>query len=361
MLRLSQTLARFAATSACAGGPAPGARAGRLAVAVAASPSASSATSPLLRTFTASSVAQLLPTSLLRSQDSASEAPAAAESTEIKTVFVGQLAWEVDSETLEAEFEECGEITSAKVISDRISGRSRGFGYVEFASADMAKKALALDGKEIDGRAINVDLATPRPTAAAGSPAGGRDGAAPPRGRREMSGPPTETLFVANVPFSATEDDLAAAFEEFGSVTSVRLPIDRNSGLARGIGYVEFESVDAAKKAVQAAGPAEGSEPIELDGRMLRLDYSQPRDVRRAGFGGGGGGGRDDRRGGGRGGGYGRSDYGGDRGDRGDRRGDRYGGGGGRDRYDDRGSGYGYGRQGGAGGGGRDYSRRDRY
>ncbi|GAA5874893.1 hypothetical protein JCM3774_006561 [Rhodotorula dairenensis] len=274
------------------------------------------------------------------------------------TVFVGQLSWNVDNEWLESEFEQYGEIKSARVVTERDSGRSRGFGYVEFASPDMAKKALEMAGKEVDGRHINVDLAVPRGSAPTRSNA--REDRPPREFSREVSGPPTETLFVANLPFSATEDDVSAAFEEFGTVVSVRLPVDGRSGLAKGFGYVEFESTEQTKAAIDAAGPAEGTEPIEMDGRALRLDYSQPRPERterpsyssggRFGGGGGGGarGGYGDRRNGGgfndrerrpyggdRGGRGGRFDGGGDRGDRGGNRG---GYGRQRDDYNDRGS-----------------------
>ena len=59
-------------------------------------------------------------------------------------------------------FEEFGEIVSARVITDRESGRSRGFGFVEFADEAAAQAAVdGINGKEIDGRAINVDFARP--------------------------------------------------------------------------------------------------------------------------------------------------------------------------------------------------------
>jgi nucleolin len=286
---------------------------------------------------------------------------------EPSTIFVGQLSWNVDNEWLESEFEQYGEIKSARVVTERDSGRSRGFGYVEFASPEMAKKALEMAGKEVDGRYINVDLAAPRGTnSTSSSPRAER---APREFSRQVSGPPTETLFVANLPFSATEEDVSTAFEEFGTVVSVRLPVDGRSGLPKGFGYVEFESTEQSKAAIDAAGPAEGTEPIEMDGRALRLDYSQPRPERteRSSFGGGGGRFAGGGRGGGRGGygggrdaGRGRFDRGGgDRGERsfdrgGDRGGrsfDRGGYGGRRDDYNDRSG----------GGGGRDYQRRDRY
>jgi len=113
-------------------------------------------------------------------------------------------------------------------------------------------------------------------------------------------------LFVGNISFSTTEDGLWSFFNEYG-VKSVRLPTDRDTGRAKGYGYVEFEDINGAKKAFEA------SQGAEIDGRSLRLDYSQPRD----GPGGGRGGGRGFGRGGGRGGFDRGGRGGGDRGGRG--------------------------------------------
>ncbi|MDR0979694.1 MAG: RNA-binding protein [Candidatus Nomurabacteria bacterium] len=81
-----------------------------------------------------------------------------------QNLFVGSLAFATRDDGLKAFFEQIGEVKSARVISDRETGRSKGFGFVEFADEANNQKAIdALNGKELDGRPINISLAQPKP------------------------------------------------------------------------------------------------------------------------------------------------------------------------------------------------------
>mmetsp|Transcript_1826 Transcript_1826/g.4328 ORF Transcript_1826/g.4328 Transcript_1826/m.4328 type:complete len:90 (+) Transcript_1826:78-347(+) len=81
-------------------------------------------------------------------------------------LFVGNLSWSTTDESLWSAFEGVAgpnSVTDAKVITDRYTGRSRGFGFVTFASADQANTAISnMNGQEVDGRPVRVDLATSR-------------------------------------------------------------------------------------------------------------------------------------------------------------------------------------------------------
>ena len=80
-----------------------------------------------------------------------------------KKLYVGNLPYSVNDQKLNEIFSAVGEVTSAKVITDYDSGRSKGFGFVEMANDDDAKKAITqLDGKDFDGRAIKVNEARPK-------------------------------------------------------------------------------------------------------------------------------------------------------------------------------------------------------
>lgn len=226
-------------------------------------------------------------------------------------LFVGNLSWNIDEEWLTREFEEFGELQGVRIITDRDSGRSKGFGYVEFTNAENGAKALeARNGYELDGRGLRVDFSAPR-DANAQTPQQRQNDRAAKFG--DVKNPPAQTLFVGNISFEADESTLTEYFQEHGSINSIRLPTDRETGAPKGFGYVEMGSIEEAQAAFEALQGA------DVAGRPIRLDYAAPRDNNNAGGGRGGFGG--DRGGrGGRGGGRGGF---GDRGGRGGGRGGR--------------------------------------
>lgn len=79
-----------------------------------------------------------------------------------KKLYIGSLSYGTTEDSLKDLFAQAGEVVSATVIIDKISGRSKGFGFVEMSSEDEAKKAIEMfNGKELDGRSIVVDEARP--------------------------------------------------------------------------------------------------------------------------------------------------------------------------------------------------------
>ena len=94
-----------------------------------------------------------------------------------KKLFVGSLSWDTNDEGLQRAFSPHGEISEAIVISDRDTGRSRGFGFVTFNDDEAADKAqAALNGTELDGRTIKVDVAQAKQRSGNGGGGGGRGG-----------------------------------------------------------------------------------------------------------------------------------------------------------------------------------------
>ena len=78
-------------------------------------------------------------------------------------IYVSNLGFSVQDEDLKEYFEEYGEVTSAKVITDKFTNRSRGFGFVEMSNEEAGQKAIKeLDGAVVEGRTISVTVARPR-------------------------------------------------------------------------------------------------------------------------------------------------------------------------------------------------------
>ncbi len=94
-----------------------------------------------------------------------------------KKLYVGNLSYDVDSSELEQLFAAHGTVQSAEIISDRMTGRSKGFGFVEMSSEDEAQAAIgALNGQEHSGRALTVNEAKPREDRPRGGGGGGGGG-----------------------------------------------------------------------------------------------------------------------------------------------------------------------------------------
>ena len=92
----------------------------------------------------------------------------------MKKIYVGNLSFNCNDHDLSAMFTEFGEVTSATVVQDRDTGRSRGFGFVEMSDDNAAMQAIqGINGKEVDGRTLNVNEARPREPRGGGGGGGG--------------------------------------------------------------------------------------------------------------------------------------------------------------------------------------------
>ena len=95
----------------------------------------------------------------------------------MKNIFVGNLDFHATEEALRALFERYGTVNSARIMTDRDTGRSRGFAFVEMANEAEADKAIAaVNGYTLDGRALNVNEARPKPERSFGGGGGGGRG-----------------------------------------------------------------------------------------------------------------------------------------------------------------------------------------
>lgn len=99
----------------------------------------------------------------------------------LKKLFVGSLPWSIDDNALENLFRDHGTVQSARVITDRDTGRSRGFGFVEIETDDLAAVIRSTDGQDVEGRAIRVNEAEEKSNSRGGG-GGNRQGSGGNRG-----------------------------------------------------------------------------------------------------------------------------------------------------------------------------------
>ena len=202
------------------------------------------------------------------------------EEEEPSTIFVGRLSWSIDGDWLKSEFDHIGGVLGARVIYERGTDRSKGYGYVDFKTKALAEKAVAeMQGKEIDGREINCDMSNSRPAT------NNNNGGDRARKFGDVPSEPSDTLFLGNLSFNANRDEISDIFAKFGEIVSVRLPTHPETEQPKGFGYVQYGNIDDAKKALEAL------QGEYIDNRPVRLDYSTPRPQNdRGGFGGNRGG-----------------------------------------------------------------------
>ncbi len=92
-------------------------------------------------------------------------------------IYIGNLSYETTDNDLRGAFEAFGEVTNVNILTDKYSGKPRGFAFVEMANKEEADAAIAgLNGKELNGRTLNVSEARPRTTDGGGGGRGGRGG-----------------------------------------------------------------------------------------------------------------------------------------------------------------------------------------
>ncbi|KAM4692881.1 nucleolin [Discoglossus pictus] len=164
------------------------------------------------------------------------------------SVFVGNLNFSKDFDELKDALREFFSKKSLPVQDVRI-GASKKFGYVEFASEDEVEQALALNGKKVLGYEMKMEKAM----------AFDKNKSAESKKERDA-----RTLFIKNIPYSITSDELQEIFE---NAKDIRLPVGKD-GSSKGIAYVEFNTEADADKAM------EEKQGTEVEGRSIFIDYT---------------------------------------------------------------------------------------
>jgi len=197
-------------------------------------------------------------------------------------LFVRNLAWATDENSLEKFFSNYGTVLSKKVLTDRNTGKPRGIGFVEFSTREEAQAALDdADNLNLDGRLIQCTFSDEKPERTGGAPnKGGYQAGNGRSNQRSNYQGEKHTAFVGNLSFKATEQSVEKFFQSCGNVVGVRIA-KNEEGKNKGFCHVDFDSAEALQGALKMAGQ-------QLDGREVRVDASLPREGgQRGGFGGG--------------------------------------------------------------------------
>ncbi|CAH8391912.1 unnamed protein product [Eruca vesicaria subsp. sativa] len=194
-------------------------------------------------------------------------------------LFVGNLPFNVDSAQLAQLFEAAGNVEMVEVIYDKVTGRSRGFGFVTMSSVSEAEAAAQqFNGYELDGRALRVNAGPPPPKredsfsrgprssfGSSGSGYGGGGGGAGSGNR----------VYVGNLSWGVDDMALESLFAEQGNVVEARVIYDRDSGRSKGFGFVSYNSAQEVQNAIRNLNGA------DLDGRQIRVSEAEARPPRR--------------------------------------------------------------------------------
>ncbi|KAJ7125611.1 hypothetical protein C8R43DRAFT_1029577 [Mycena crocata] len=186
------------------------------------------------------------------------------DDSEARSVFVSQLAARLTARDLGYFFEEKlgeGTVMDSRIVTDRMSRRSKGIAYVEFRSVDLVEKAIDLTGTNVMGRPIHIQLTESERNKL--HPGDGNLNL-PPGVTSSHGG--TMQLYVGSLHFNLTESDIKQVFEPFGDLEFVDLHKDPMTGRSKGYAFVQYKRAEDAKMAL------EQMEGFELAGRTLRVN-----------------------------------------------------------------------------------------
>ncbi|MBA0693120.1 hypothetical protein Goari_010626 [Gossypium aridum] len=177
-------------------------------------------------------------------------------------LFVGNLPFSVDSAQLAGLFGSAGNVQMVEVIYDKVTGRSRGFGFVTMSTTEEVEAAAQqFNGYELEGRALRVNSGPPPPRREEFSPRA--------RGGSTMGA--SNRVYVGNLSWGVDDLALETLFSEQGKVVEAKVVYDRESGRSRGFGFVTYNSSEEVDSAVKTFNG------VELDGRPIRVSVAESR------------------------------------------------------------------------------------
>ncbi|KAL8146000.1 hypothetical protein AgCh_003946 [Apium graveolens] len=156
-----------------------------------------------------------------------------------RKIFVHGLGWDTNAETLVSEFSKYGEVEDCKAVTDKVSGKSKGYGFILFKHRGGAQKALKEPQKKIGNRVTSCQLASAGPVPAPAPVA------AP------VSEYTQRKIFVSNVSADIEPGKLVEFFSKFGEIEDGPLGLDKQTGKPKGFALFVYKTVESAKKALE--------------------------------------------------------------------------------------------------------------
>lgn len=185
------------------------------------------------------------------------------DSQSSKEIYVSNVPFQAEKEDFHRVFGDCDKIEDITIPTIYSSGRPKGFAFVRFASVEGRDRALDLDGTTMIDREIGVRENRGRATTKRQAPRHNREG---------LSDKPEQcsTIFVGNLPWETTEEELIALFKDCGEIRSARIVRQSWTNRSRGFGYVEFVEEASVDTAVQ--------QNLTVGERQLRIDFAENMD-----------------------------------------------------------------------------------
>lgn len=168
-------------------------------------------------------------------------------------IFIGGLLRSTTTETLTKHFRKYGEISDSVIMKDRVTGQSRGFGFVTFADPSVVDKVIQ-DNHILDGRTVEIKRTIPKGI--------------------------TSKIFVGGIPKSITDDEFKDYFSKFGKVIEHQIMRDRSNGQSRGFGFITFDNEQVVEEIISEQIVEQiisQGKKIELGGKQVEIKIAEPK------------------------------------------------------------------------------------
>lgn len=172
------------------------------------------------------------------------------DETKDRTIFLSGLSYETTEETLHEYFDVYGEIEKLNLPKYQDSQNNIGYCHITFTDSESAKNALEMNGKVVDNRYLEIEMAR-----------GARSFAT----QEDVDSIVSRTVFVKNLPYECAEDEVGDFFSSCGEILEVRLVYHPVQKYFKGFGYIDFKNVSGAKNAVAMSGKMYRGRPLRID------------------------------------------------------------------------------------------------